>query len=122
MDDDAWGFVRECVADLRAAAARYPDDQGMRRLISRLLAASPEFAEVWTGGHDVTVRRSLRKRVRHPALGWLELDCETLHVPEGDQWVVFYTAAPGSPSYEALRLLKVIGTQDLQHAPDRGLI
>ncbi|MFI7128342.1 hypothetical protein ACIBQ1_21755 [Nonomuraea sp. NPDC050153] len=82
----------------------------------RLLSSSAEFAELWAG-HEVTVHRSVRKRINHPAVGWLELDCETLHVPEGDQWVVLYTAAPGSPSYEALRLLKVIGTQDLQRSP-----
>ncbi|WP_344488485.1 helix-turn-helix transcriptional regulator [Nonomuraea monospora] len=106
-------FARESVADLRAAAARYPDDPALRRLVGRLLERSAEFAELWAG-HDVTVARSMRKRLRHPAVGWLELDCETLHVADGDQFVVLYTAAPGSPSYEALRLLKVIGTQDLR--------
>ncbi|MGE5135823.1 MAG: hypothetical protein ACM32E_23310 [Gemmatimonadota bacterium] len=45
--------------------------------------------------------------------GWLELDCEALHDPHRDQWIIFYTAPPGSPSGEALRLLEVIGTQDL---------
>lgn len=27
--------------------------------------------------------------------------------------MVFYMAAPGTPSHEALRLLKVVGTQEL---------
>ncbi len=34
-------------------------------------------------------------------------------VPDRDQRVVLYTAAPGTPAYEALRLLRVVGTQDL---------
>ncbi|WP_090945055.1 helix-turn-helix transcriptional regulator [Nonomuraea jiangxiensis] len=110
--EDTWHFARAAVADLRAVAARYPADPGVKRLIGRLLAGSAEFAELWAG-HDVTVRRSVRKRLNHPVVGWLELDCDALHVPESDQWVVFYTAAPGSPSYEALRLLKVVGIQDL---------
>ncbi|MGP3935009.1 helix-turn-helix transcriptional regulator [Nonomuraea sp. KM88] len=116
--EGSWQFARESVADLRAATARYPDDPGILRLVERLLASSAEFAELWAG-HDVTVRRSACKRLKHPAVGWLELDCEALHVPESDQMVVLYTAAPGTPSYEALRLLKVIGTQDLQRSPGR---
>lgn len=105
-------FARESVADLRAAAARYPRDAGVRGLIDRLLAASAEFRELWAE-QDVQVRRSARKRLRHPLVGWLDLDCEALHDPFQDQWIVLYTAAPGTPSHEALRLLKVVGTQDL---------
>lgn len=62
---------------------------------------------------DVQARRSARKRLRHPVVGWLDLDCEALHDPDRDQWVVLYTAPPGTPSHEALRLLRVVGTQDL---------
>jgi transcriptional regulator with XRE-family HTH domain len=105
-------FARESVADLRAAAARYPRDSGIRRLVDRLLAVSTEFRELWAE-QDVQVRRSARKRLRHPLVGWLDLDCEALHDPQQDQWIVLYTAAPGTPSHEALRLLKVVGTQDL---------
>jgi transcriptional regulator with XRE-family HTH domain len=110
--DGARRFARESVADLRAAAARYPRDSGIRRLIDRLLAASPEFAELWAR-QDVQVRRSARKRLHHPLVGPLDLDCEGLHDPQHDQWIVLYTAAPGTPSHDALRLLKVVGTQDL---------
>ncbi|MCO6003995.1 helix-turn-helix transcriptional regulator [Actinoallomurus purpureus] len=110
--DGARRFARESVADLRAAAALYPHDAGVRRLVERLRAASPEFRGLWAE-HDVQVRRSASKRLRHPLVGWLDLDCEALHDPHRDQWTIFYTAAPGSPSQEALRLLKVVGTQDL---------
>ena len=109
---DAARFARESVADLRAAAARYPDDPGVRRLLDRLQAASSEFCTLWSS-HDVTARRSAHKRLRHPTLGWLGLDCDALHDPDDDHWIVLYTAQPGTSTHEALQLLKVIGTQDL---------
>ena len=110
--DGARRFARESAADLRAAAARYPRDAGVRQLVNRLLAASTEFRDLWAE-RDVQARRSARKRLRHPVVGWLDLDCEALHDPDRDQWVVLYTAPPGTPSHEALRLLRVVGTQDL---------
>jgi transcriptional regulator with XRE-family HTH domain len=110
--DGARRFARESVADLRAAAARYPRDAGVHRLIDRLLAASGQFRDLWAE-QDVQVRRSTHKRIRHPLVGWLDLDCEALHDPNRDQWIVFYTAAPGTPSHQALRLLAVVGAEDL---------
>ncbi|WP_243717441.1 helix-turn-helix transcriptional regulator [Actinomadura darangshiensis] len=102
---DARRFAREAVADLRTVAARYPRDPGVLSLIERLLAGSDEFRALWAEG-DVRVQRSARKRIRHPAVGWLDLHCEALHDPVCDQWTVFYTAAPGSREAEALRSLR----------------
>ncbi len=110
--DDAAGFARECVADLRGTSARYPNDSRVRALINRLRTESPEFRELWAA-QDVNVARTNRKRLHHPVVGWLDLDCQALLDPGADQWVIFYTATPGSPSHEALKLLKVVGTQDL---------
>ena len=62
---------------------------------------------------DLRVMRSSRKRLRHPAVGWLELDCEALHDPDRGQWVILYTAPPGSPAAGALRLLRVVGLQNM---------
>jgi transcriptional regulator with XRE-family HTH domain len=114
--DGAARFAREAVADLRAAAARYPNDPGVRRLVDRLSGASADFRARWAE-QDVDVLRSTSKRIRHPEVGWLDLDCEALHDPQRDQWIILYTAAPGTPSHEALRLLKVVGTQDLTSRP-----
>ncbi|MEV7022001.1 transcriptional regulator, partial [Kitasatospora sp. NPDC093558] len=105
-------FARSAVADLRTAAARYPTDAGVHDLVDRLRAASAEFRELWAQ-KDVSVSRSNHKRILHPVVGPLDLDCEALHDPQRDQWVILYTAAPGTPSHEALRLLKVVGSQDL---------
>ncbi|WP_037902649.1 helix-turn-helix transcriptional regulator [Streptomyces sp. NRRL S-350] len=105
-------FACRAVADLRSAAARYPADSALRALVGRLLAHSAEFRELWAR-QDVEVRRSTSKRLRHPVVGLLDLDCEALHDPHRDQWTIFYTAAPGTTSHAALRLLKVVGSQDL---------
>ncbi len=89
------------MADLRAVAARYPRDAGVRGLVERLLAASPEFRELWDES-EVEVRRSTRKRIRHPVVGWLDLECDALHDPARNQWTIFYTGAAA----EALRALR----------------
>ncbi|MFJ2861886.1 helix-turn-helix transcriptional regulator [Kitasatospora sp. NPDC087314] len=109
---DVEQIALRAVADLRVAAARYPADSGVRGLVDRLSAVSAEFRELWAR-QDVEVRRSTHKRIRHPVVGPLDLDCEALHDPHSDQWIIFYTAAPGTPSHEALRLLKMVGSQDL---------
>lgn len=103
-------FADECVADLRAAAARYPSDPGIRDLLGRLRAASPEFVRRWEE-HRVSARRGTTKRIDHPVVGPLELDCEVLDITDRGQRLILYTAAPGSRTVEALRLLAVVGTQ-----------
>jgi hypothetical protein len=47
----------------------------------------------------------------HPTGGPVTVNCDVLDIADRDQRVVIYTAAPGSPSEEALRLLSVVGTQ-----------
>ena len=103
-------FAEQCVADLRAASARYPDDPGIRQLLDRLRANSPEFVRRWQQ-HRVCVPRRTTKRLHHPVVGEMELECEPLDIADRGQRLVVYTAAPGSRSAEALRLLNVVGTQ-----------
>jgi len=110
-DPQTAAFADECVADLRAAAAQYPEDPGIHELIARLRAVSPEFVRRWER-FEVCVRRgSTTKRIDHPAVGELVLECELLEIAGHGQRLVIYGAAPGSPAAEALRLLGVIGTQ-----------
>ena len=108
---------RALVSDLRAAAARYPDDPGLLRLVRELRARSTEFAQLWEL-RELNERHSDRKRVHHPDLGDIELDCDTLLVHGDDQVLLVYSAAPGTPEAEALELLRVLGLQDLG-APTR---
>jgi len=103
-DPDSLRFARSTVADLRAAYARFPTDQGMRDLVTELLGLSPEFAQMWAA-HEVESRRPLIKRVDHPLAGPLEFECQILHVGDTGQRLIVYCAAPGSPTHAAFRRL-----------------
>jgi transcriptional regulator with XRE-family HTH domain len=106
---DAVGFARYSTGHLRAAAARYPDDPGIRGLVADLLAGSPAFVRLWAS-HDVVTVAHRAKLMHHPVVGDIALHCDVLAVPDRDQQVVLFTADPGSPSEQALRLLSVVGT------------
>lgn len=104
----AGAVAARCVADLRAAASRYPDDPALGRLLARLRADSPEFDRRWRD-HGVCVRDVPDRIVlTHRAVGELALDREVLELAGGGQRLVLHTAS-GSRSAEALRLLGVIG-------------
>ncbi|MGH3769647.1 MAG: helix-turn-helix transcriptional regulator, partial [Pseudonocardiaceae bacterium] len=104
------------VADLRAAAARFPADRRLHQMIAQLRTASLEFARLWEQ-RQVHARHSDRKRFAHPQVGMLELDCDTLAVPGDDQVLIVYSAAPGSPDASALALLRVIGVEPVITTP-----
>jgi len=61
----------------------------------------------------VAAEPTLCKTFQHPLVGMVTVNCDALAIPDRDQQVVIYTAIPGSPSEEALRLLSVVGTQRL---------
>ncbi|MFI6789217.1 helix-turn-helix transcriptional regulator [Nonomuraea sp. NPDC050383] len=99
-------FARAAVADLRAAAGRYPGDPGIQALVAEMLALSPEFAEMWDR-HEVEVRRDQRKVIHHPVVGDIHMTCQVLPVPDRDDLrLVIYTTEPGSPSHRAMRELR----------------
>ncbi|MEU6726631.1 helix-turn-helix transcriptional regulator [Nonomuraea wenchangensis] len=100
------------VADLRAAAARYPADQRLRHLVVELRAGSDRFAELWDSG-AVGHHEAARKTIDHPRAGALTLDCDVLTVSGSDLRIMIYTAEPGTVDAERLALLTVLGTQTL---------
>ncbi|MFI6938857.1 helix-turn-helix transcriptional regulator [Streptomyces sp. NPDC050418] len=73
-------------------------------LLDLLLACSEEFRTVWDL-QEVGLRPRETKRFVHPALGALELTCQTLLEPGRSQLLLVYTAEPGSESETKLRRL-----------------
>ncbi|MEV5894835.1 MmyB family transcriptional regulator [Nonomuraea fuscirosea] len=112
---DVAEFARSAARDLRATTARYPDDPELAGLVAELLAGSEEFARLW-GSHDVGDEPVLCKTFQHPLVGPITVNCDVLGISGQDQRVVIYTAVPGSPSEQALRLLSVVGTQRMDVA------
>ncbi|MFG1943173.1 helix-turn-helix transcriptional regulator [Nonomuraea sp. NPDC048826] len=107
-DEEKGRFARAAVADLRVAASRYPDDEKLRALVAEMLGRSPEFARLWAE-HEVRPRRAMRKTVRHPLAGPIEMICQVMPVPDRDDLrLVLYTAEPGSPAHRALRELRQV--------------
>ncbi|WP_329152852.1 helix-turn-helix transcriptional regulator [Streptomyces sp. NBC_01456] len=100
------------VADLRAAAERYPADRSLQRLIAELRAGSQRFAELWDAG-AAGRREATRKTIDHPRVGPVTLDCDVLTVAGSDLRIMVYTVEPGTEDAERLALLTVLGTQDL---------
>ncbi|MET7685993.1 helix-turn-helix transcriptional regulator [Streptomyces sp. NPDC005423] len=112
-DADHEAQSRVLVADLRAAAARRDaKDTEARSMIATLLDSSPEFAAVWAD-HDVAFRRDDRKRLNHPALGLIEVNCLNLFSEDGRQRLLWFTPAVGTDSAGLLDLLAVVGTEEV---------
>ncbi|PJE93896.1 transcriptional regulator [Streptomyces carminius] len=110
--DDHPHQSRAFVSDLRAVAARRGHDARVRSMVAELRRHSEEFAALWDD-HEVALRRRDHKRLVHPALGVIELDCHSLFSEDGRQRLLWFTAQPGSRDADRLELLSVIGTQDM---------
>ncbi|WP_344073792.1 helix-turn-helix transcriptional regulator [Streptomyces crystallinus] len=105
-------YSRVHVADLRAAVGRRAGDPAAARLVERLRGASEEFTTLWEL-HEVAVRRHSRMRVLHPAIGPVDLDCQVLLAPEGNQRLVLLTPPPGTDTADRLALLAGAGEERL---------
>jgi len=102
------------VADLRLTASRYPADRALQRLVGELAKESPRFAELWESDAPAPLPdTSKRKIIKHPEVGRITLDCDTLIVAVDDLRITVYTAEPGTEDAERLALAIVLGTQTL---------
>ena len=101
---------RSYVASLRAAHGRDTGDPEAQELVDALRRRSPEFAELWER-HEVAVRGNFRKRIAHPTVGLMELDCQILTSENQTERLIVFTATPGTEDADRLAMLSVIGTQ-----------
>jgi transcriptional regulator with XRE-family HTH domain len=107
------------VADLRAAVARRGGrDEESAAMVADLLRRSAEFAELW-GRHDVAVRRLDTKRIVHPVLGVIDVNCLNLLAEDASQRLLWFSPVPGTDAVEKLELLSVVGIQDLAGSESR---
>jgi transcriptional regulator with XRE-family HTH domain len=97
--------ARTTVELLRTEAGRDPFNASLTALIGELCTRSEAFRTMWAD-HDVRLHRSGLKRFRHPAVGSLDLLFEAMAL-EADEGLTLtaYTAEPGTPSHDGLRLL-----------------
>ncbi len=105
-------FRHSVVMHLRATLARYPTDPTVTGLVDDLRDASPEFARLWEK-HDVQTAPMLTKTFRHPDVGEITVDCDSLTLTDRDQHLVLYTAPRGSRDAETLALLNVLGPESI---------
>jgi transcriptional regulator with XRE-family HTH domain len=98
-------MARFAVGALRVEAAKNPYDRELSKLIGELSTRSDTFRVMW-GSHDVHVFRESTKRLNHPLVGDLELDQETMSLPdESGLSVVVYSAPPETAAEDGLKLL-----------------
>jgi transcriptional regulator with XRE-family HTH domain len=105
---DRQAKMQDAVAYMRMAAARYPDDPTMPALIGELSMKSPEFARLWAG-HGVRDCGHMTREFNHPAVGRMTLTEEVMPLQDDPgQRLMLVSAAPGSGSEQALRLLATL--------------
>lgn len=83
--------AKRAVASLRLVAGRFGDDRGLAELVGELSVKSPEFAALWSR-HPVANCVAGVKYLRHPVLGEVELEFQTLSLPDDSgQRILTYT-------------------------------
>lgn len=97
-----WASGLRQIASVRGPGSR------AAHLADLLRAQSEEFRSVWDR-QEVGVRPKEMKRFIHPDVGALDLACQNLIDPASSHVLLVYTAAPGTDSYEKLKMLASLG-------------
>jgi transcriptional regulator with XRE-family HTH domain len=98
-------ITNDAAAMLRLEAGRNPHDKALIELVGELSTRSELFRQRWAS-HDVQFHRSGRKRLRHPVVGQLDLDFESMELASAPGLLLnVYTATADTPTADALKLL-----------------
>jgi transcriptional regulator with XRE-family HTH domain len=102
----------DIAAMLRSEAGRNPHDKKLVQLIGELSTRSEVFRTRWAA-HNVRFHRTGQKRLRHPAVGALDLNFEAMELPaHPGLTMLVYTAAVGTPAADSLRILASLAATD----------
>lgn len=99
---------RDFAAGTRAVYAKHGRRSAAGTIVDALLAESAEFAELWSA-HEVRHAPDREKRLQHPEVGIMTVQCQHLLDPDQNQVLLVFTATPGTESSDKLQLLCVIG-------------
>ncbi|MDQ0372687.1 helix-turn-helix transcriptional regulator [Cellulomonas humilata] len=97
--------ANDTVGILRTEAGRAPNDSDLHDLVGELSTRSEEFRTRWAR-HDVHQHRGGAKQINHPVVGRVDLMYDLLPIAQAPGLsMLVYTAAPGTPSADALQVL-----------------
>ena len=106
VHDDEDAAAAKFVADLHDAVGRYPDDPLLRDLIADLRAASARFEALWEQ-RPVARWISSRKTIDHPQVGPITMDCDVLRIEGTDLELIVFTTDDTS----TLAMIGALGLQ-----------
>ena len=90
---------------LRTEAGRDPHNRALTDLVGELATRSDDFRTRWAA-HNVRLHHTGVKHFHHPVVGRLDLAFEAMPLPaDPGLTLTAYSAAPGTPAHDALRLL-----------------
>jgi transcriptional regulator with XRE-family HTH domain len=109
-------IAADTVAMMRTEAGRDPYNRDLTDLVGELCTRSEDFRSRWAA-HDVRLHRTGTKQFRHPVVGDLDLNFETMQLTADPGLTMTLLSAPaGSAGADALRLLASwAATHDQSH-------
>jgi transcriptional regulator with XRE-family HTH domain len=112
VPEDHAFLSRLYAAGLRGIVTMRGPGSRAAQLADLLLQRSAEFRTLWDA-HEVGIHPDEVKRYRHPEVGRITVNCQTLVDPDQAHRLMVYTAVPGTEDHDKLQVLAVIGAQSL---------